>query len=180
MTLLRTPDVGQVANYDRVLALAPAVRAGWLQLANAVKAGMDARRYQLVTLAAARRLGSRYCTLAYATALQKSFDPATLQRIVVDRHRSVLDTTEVALMDFAETVAGDPSAATPADIDRLRALGLSDADIFHVIAAVAARRFFTAVLAATHTEPDAVYEALDPGLRAALFDDQASSSAYAS
>ena len=182
MTLLRTPQasplyeadqrrLGYVANYTRVFALAPAVQAGWLQLASAVRDGMDARRYQLVTLAAARRLRSRYCTLAYATALRAGyFDTATLLAIAADRHRSGLDEVEVAVMDFAEAIAADPAAATPADVDRLRACGLSDTDIFHVVAAVAARRFFTAVLAATGAVPDDVYDSLDPALRTALLE----------
>lgn len=70
MTYLRTPEhsdlygpnlanLGYVANYTRVFALAPEVCAGWLQLIAAVKTGMDERRYELVTLVAARRLGSR-------------------------------------------------------------------------------------------------------------------------
>ena len=48
MTLLRTPEtsplyeadqqrLGYIANYTRVFALAPAVQAGWLQLAGAVR-----------------------------------------------------------------------------------------------------------------------------------------------
>jgi uncharacterized peroxidase-related enzyme len=182
MTLLQTPQVstlydadnerlGYIANYSRVFALGPAVHAGWKQLATAVRSGMDERRYELVTLAAARRLGSRYCTLAHAAVLRNTFfDADTLLAISVDRHGAGLDPVDVAVMDFAETIAVDPAAATAADIDRLRAHGLSDTDIFHVIAAVAARRFFTAVLAATHAVPDDVYDALDPALRAALLE----------
>lgn len=71
-------------------------------------------------------------------------------------------------MDFAEAIAADPAASTAADLDGLRAHGLSDVDIFHVVAAVAARRFFTAVLAAVHAVPDDAYDALDPALREAL------------
>jgi alkylhydroperoxidase family enzyme len=182
MTLLRTPEasplyeadaqrLGYIANYTRVFALAPAIQAGWLQLATAVRDGMDARRYQLATLVAARRLRSRYCTLAYAAALSDAhFDAGALTAVVADRDHSPLDAAEIAVLDFAEAIAADPSAATPAGIDRLRAHGLSDGDIFHVVAAVAIRRFFTAVLAATHTGPDDVYDRLDPALRAALLE----------
>lgn len=182
MTLLRTPESsalydaehhrrGYVPNYARVFAFEPAVYAAWAQLVTAVRAGMDERRYELVTLAAAHRLGSPYCTLAHAAALQDTFfDADTLLAIAVDRHGSGLDPIEAAVMDFADTIAVDPSAAAPADIDRLRAHGLSDRDIFHVVAAVAARRFFTAVLDATHAVPDDIYNALDPALRAALLE----------
>ncbi|GAA0908709.1 hypothetical protein GCM10009557_83290 [Virgisporangium ochraceum] len=180
MTLLHTPGdsplyeadrqrLGYVANYTRLFALGPDVYRAWVALGTAVRTGMDERRYELVTLAAARRLGSRYCSLAHASVLRKRFfDDEELIAITVDRHASDLEPAEVAVMDFAEAIAADPSAATRADVDGLRAHGLSEVDIFHVIAAVAARRFFTAVLAAAHAVPDEAYDALDPALRDAL------------
>ncbi|MEU8660433.1 carboxymuconolactone decarboxylase family protein [Actinoplanes philippinensis] len=178
MTLLQTPEtsplydadrerMGYVANYSRVFALAPDVQAGWAGLSKSLRSAMDPRRYQLVTLAAARRIGSRYCSFAFATALRETFlDDAGLLDAVTGRSR--LAAVDVAVMEFAEIVAGDPAAVTPGDVDRLREHGLSETDIFHVIAAVAARRFFTTVLAATGTTPDDVYDALDPELRKAL------------
>ena len=43
-------------NYERAFQQRPAVYAAWGQLNGAIKAGMDLRRYELATLAAARRL----------------------------------------------------------------------------------------------------------------------------
>ena len=43
----------------------PSVYAAWRQLNGAIKAGMDLRRYELATVAAARRLRSSYCMLAH-------------------------------------------------------------------------------------------------------------------
>jgi hypothetical protein len=54
---------------------------------------------------------------------------------------------------------------TEADIDRLRALGCDDREIFDVILAAAARSFFSKVLDATGTLPDSAYENMEPGLR---------------
>ena len=45
-------------------------------------------------------------------------------------------------------------ATTAADLDRLRAAGLSEVDIFQVVLAVAARRFLAGVLDAVGAEPD--------------------------
>ena len=56
---------GYVTNYTRIFALRPAVLDAWAGLNGATKAGMDHRRYELATLAAARRLRSSYCTLAH-------------------------------------------------------------------------------------------------------------------
>ena len=40
-------------NLERAFAERPEVYAGWMQLNGAIKAGMDLRRYELATLAAA-------------------------------------------------------------------------------------------------------------------------------
>ena len=60
-------------NYERAFAERPDVLAAWVQLNGAVKAGMDLRRYELATLAAARRLRSSYCCLAHGTVLAEQF-----------------------------------------------------------------------------------------------------------
>ena len=51
--------LGYVPNYARVFAHRPAVNAAWRQLAGAIVANMDQRRYELATLAAARRFAPR-------------------------------------------------------------------------------------------------------------------------
>ena len=58
-------------NYERAFAGRPEVYAAWGQLIGAIKSGMDVRRYELVTLAAARRLRSSYCCLAHGSILQE-------------------------------------------------------------------------------------------------------------
>jgi AhpD family alkylhydroperoxidase len=59
-----------VANYTRVFALRPEVLAGWAQLNGAIKHGLDLRRYELATLAAARALRSTYCAMAHGRVLR--------------------------------------------------------------------------------------------------------------
>ena len=46
------------SNMERAFEPRPEVYAAWRQLIEAIKAGMDLRRYELATLAAARRLRS--------------------------------------------------------------------------------------------------------------------------
>ena len=53
-------------------------------------------------------------------------------------------------------------------IDELRDLGFSDDDIFSVILAAAARCFFSKVLDATGTLPDAALHEMPDQLRSAL------------
>jgi uncharacterized peroxidase-related enzyme len=161
--------LGYVANFTRVFANRPRVYAAWQQLNAAVKAEMDLRRYELATLAAARELRSSYCMLAHGKVLSESFHAAEDVRAIAADHRSAgLDPLDVAVMDLAEKVARDATSVSPDDIARLRELGLGDAEIFDVVAAAAARCFFSKALDALGAEPDSQYRALDPPLRDAL------------
>jgi alkylhydroperoxidase family enzyme len=88
--------------------------------------------------------------------------------LVFDHRNAGLDEVDVAVMDFAEKVADDATSVTEADIERLRDLGLSDGDIFDVVAAAAARCFFSKALDALCAQADPVLGELEPELRDAL------------
>jgi alkylhydroperoxidase family enzyme len=71
-------------------------------------------------------------------------------------------------MDLADKVAMDATTVTQTDVDGLRAHGLSDAEIFDVIAAAAARCFFSKMLDGLGAQADARYAELDAPLRETL------------
>ena len=54
------------------------------------------------------------------------------------------------------------------DLAELTGLGLTDDEVLDVVLAAAAQCFFSTVLDATGTEPDAAYRSLDPQLQQAL------------
>ncbi|HXQ85658.1 MAG TPA: carboxymuconolactone decarboxylase family protein, partial [Gaiella sp.] len=60
-------------NFEVAFAERPDVYAAWVELNGAIKASMDLRRYELATLAAARRLRSSYCCLAHGSVLAQKF-----------------------------------------------------------------------------------------------------------
>ena len=160
---------GHLPNFTQSFSLRPDVYSAWLELNGAIKAGMDLRRYELATVAAARRLRSSYCMLAHGSVLVDQFlDPETLRAVVDDERTAGLDEADVAVMELADKVAEDATRVTEADFDRLRSLGLSDQEILDVVLAAAARCFFSKVLDGVGAEPDAKYRALDPELRDAL------------
>ena len=154
-------------NFERAFEERPEVYAAWQQLNGAIKAGMDLRRYELATLAAAQQLRSSYCSLAHGRVLLEQFgEPAG--DIARDRHATGLDENDLAVMDFAERVVDDATAITDADLQRLRDLGLSDTDIMDVVLAAAARCFFAKTLDALGVRPDASFRELDPDVLDAL------------
>ncbi len=154
-------------NHEAAFAERPEVYAAWGQLNSAIKAGMDLRRYELVTLAAARRLRSSYCCLAHGTVLHERFGEPVLD-IALDHRTAGLDEIDVAVMDLAERVVDDATTIGEADLQRLRDLGLSETEIMDVVLAAAARCFFSKTLGALGVRPDASYSELEPQLRDAL------------
>jgi uncharacterized peroxidase-related enzyme len=160
---------GFLPNFTRAFSLRPEVYAIWRQLNGAIKANMDLRRYELATVAAARRLGSSYCSLAHGRVLVDNFlDTDAVRGLMADHRVAGLDAVDVAVMDLADKVAADATSVEEEDIERLRALGCSDAEILDVVLAAAARCFFSKTLDALGTAPDARYSELDARLRDAL------------
>jgi uncharacterized peroxidase-related enzyme len=154
-------------NYELAFAERPEVLEAWGQLNGAIKAGMDLRRYELATLAAARRLRSSYCCLAHGKVLMERFGEP-VREIALDHHSAGLDAVDVAVMDFAERVVDDATSIEERDVDRLRALGLTETEIMDVALAAAARCFFSKTLDALRLRPDASYSELPEDVREAL------------
>ena len=155
-------------NYERAFAQLERsdVLDAWGRLLDVVVSRMDVRRYELVTLAAARRLRSSYCSLAHGKVLLELGEP--VREIADDRRAAGLDEVEVAIMDFAELVVDDAASIGDTDRQRLRDLGLSDAEIMDVALAAAARCFFAKTLDAMGIRPDASFHELAPELREVL------------
>jgi alkylhydroperoxidase family enzyme len=154
-------------NHERAFAERPEVYAAWAELNIAIKAGMDLRRYELATLAAARRLRSSYCCLAHGAILQERFSEPVVE-IVLDHRAAGLDEVDIAVMDLAERVVDDATSIGDTELQPLRDLGLSETEIMDVVLAAAARCFFSKTLDALGVRPDASYRDLDPDLRDAL------------
>jgi uncharacterized peroxidase-related enzyme len=147
----------------------PEIVAAWQQLNGAIKESMDLRRYELATIAAARRLRSSYCMLAHGSVVAKEFmSPDELREVALDHRSAGLEPVDVAIMDLADKVAADATSVTEEDIDRLRGFGLDDGEIVSVVCAAAARCFYSKTLDGLGVQPDASYSSLEPGLREAL------------
>jgi alkylhydroperoxidase family enzyme len=129
---------------------------------------MDERRYEIATLAAARRLRSSYCSLAHGRVLAGLMPASVVRDIALGQPSEQLDDLDLAVIELADKVATDATSVTQADIERLRGLGLSDAEILDVVLAAAARCFFSKVLDAVGCDPDAAFNELEPELRGAL------------
>jgi uncharacterized peroxidase-related enzyme len=146
---------GFIANYTRLFSLRPDAYRAWRHLIGAITSTMEPRRYELVTLAAAGALRSRYCVAAHGAILESTFyDRPQVESIARDFRDAGLTPLEVAVMAFAEKIALHAYAVTEPDVDQLRTLGLGDAEILDITLAAAARSFFGKTLDALGCEPD--------------------------
>lgn len=157
---------GFLPNFTQVFSHHPDAYLAWRQLIGAIRGQMDLRRAELATLAAARMLRSDYCSVAHAKILRdKFYDEETVRQIASAPSSAGLDEVDLAVVEFAEKAARSAVSVTQSDVDKLRALGLSDREVLDVVLAVAARCFFATVVEALGAEPDEeLTEALGPEL----------------
>jgi uncharacterized peroxidase-related enzyme len=161
---------GFLPNYAHAFATRPDVAAAWDQLNGAVRGGMDRRRFEIATVAAARAMRSTYCAAAHAKFLRDVCgDSSSLEAIVADPSGATLEPADRAVYEFAGRVATDAASVTQADVDRLKEVGLTDADVADVVFAAAARAFFTRVLDGLGTQLDAQTAATFPPDQLAAF-----------
>ncbi|QBX56713.1 peroxidase [Nocardioides seonyuensis] len=138
---------GFLPNYAGAFSTRPEVAEAWTQLSSSVREGVDRRRFEIATIAAARALRSTYCTAAHSKFLRDVCDDeATLAALAEDPSGQGLDEQDRAVYWFAGQVARDASSVRQEDVDALRAVGLDDGDIADIVFAAAARSFFTRVL----------------------------------
>lgn len=146
---------GFLPDYAGAFSHRPDVAQAWAALNHTIRSGMDRRRFEIATIAGARARRSTVCTVAHSKFLRDvAGDEAALAAICERPDGSGLDDQDRAIYEFAAKTATDAASIEQADVDRLRAVGLSDAEITDVALAVGARCFFTAVLDALGAQAD--------------------------
>jgi uncharacterized peroxidase-related enzyme len=160
-------DQGYVASHTKALALNPEAVIAWQGLISAIAGPMDKRRYELVTLAAARGARSKHCLLAHGRKTLKYIDEPQLTRIASDYRDADLTEAEIAMMAFAERVSVDAAGMTDTDSQTLRDHGFSDREIVDIAMAAAARNFYSRAVQALAVDVDVLPD-LSDDLRDAL------------
>ena len=153
-------------NLERAFDERPGVYAAWRGLVASILENMELRRYELATFAAAQRLRSTYCSIMHGNVLRDQVGEDILA--IVNDREGTLDAVDLAVMDFSERVVVDATSITQDDLQRLRDLGLTDAEIMDVALAAAARCFFSKTLDALCVQADAQFQELAQELKAAF------------
>jgi uncharacterized peroxidase-related enzyme len=155
-------SLGYVPNHARVFSLRPEVLEAWRAFQGSIRKNLRLRRYELVTLAAAKALNCRYCLLAHAAILTKNgVSVDQVRATLTNFHDAGLERAEVAMMEFAQKIARSANEMTQADVDALRALGLEDMEILDITLTATMRSFASKSFNALGAGPDAVYDELE-------------------
>ena len=127
------------------------------------------REVALLTCTTARALGDAYCSLAWGTKLAGLRGAATAAEVLQGADPISSTPREMALRKWAEQVVRDPNGASAMQVEKMRAAGLSDREIFEATVHVAFRLAFSAVNDALGALPDReLVAAAPPEVRAAV------------
>src|SRR5262249_1305837 len=109
----RRDSWGFLPNYAGAFSHRPEVAQAWNALNLAIRGGMDRRRFELATIAAARALRSTYCTAAHSMVLRDVCGAETsLHRLPPLPAGEALDEQDRALYRFAAKSPRTPHQLT--------------------------------------------------------------------
>jgi len=160
---------GYVPNYAKLFCYRPEVMARWGRVLAEIRRPVDDRRFELVTFAVAHALRHSACSLAHGRKLAEMIGADAVVMLARGEWPATLTAAERALVEFARRIAADASRITSGEVEALKVThGLTDADVFDVVAIAAARAFFTKVLDALGSEPDSSFMQMEDELRQSL------------
>ena len=163
-------DDGFVWDNSKLWAHQPALQdqLGELIGAAAKAAGLSNREKAMLVIGQATAIGDSYCAFAWGRWLTE-WEDADTALAAVQGERGPFSDRELALGQWARTVADDPNGATPADIQSLRDVGFDDAQIHALTLYTSLRIALSTTNDALGARPDvALAEMLDPRIRAAI------------
>jgi len=99
--------------------------------------------FRLVTFIAARNVPSSYCSHVYFRMLVGMIGREQALAVHRDYRNAGLEAWQVEMLAYAEQITRDASKITQADIDRLRAAGLTDLNIADIALAASFRNFLS-------------------------------------
>ena len=160
--------LGFVPNVFRAYAFRPDRLRAWFTHFRALHEPtehLDAADRELVAVVVSSANRCLYCLVAHGAALRQAWgDPVMADRITLDwRRADALTDRQRAICALAEKVTRSPVECDEADLDALRAHGLSDEDVWDVIEVAAMYNFTNRLAQAGGQIPNAEYHALSRG-----------------
>ena len=161
---------GYVANYARTWCWRPDLLDTFAGLRSQLMAEstLTSRELTVLVVGTASALGDSYCSLAWGGRLAGASDEQTAAAALRGEDAG-LTPREAALLEWARRVVDDPNATGADDVERLRAAGLDDREIFEATAWIGFRLGFSTINDALGISPDReLVEKTPPAVREAV------------
>ena len=157
--------IGFVPNVFRTYAYRPERLSAWFshfRMLHEETPGLSAAEREMIAVVVSMANGCLYCLVAHGAALREAWsDPVMADRITLDwRRASGLTDRQRSICAFAEKLTLKPVENTEADLEELRAHGLSEHDAWDVIEVAAMYNFTNRLALATGQIPNPEYHAL--------------------
>ena len=163
--------VGFVPESARCLSTRPDMPPLFDAFFDGIKANfsLGGREWCLITFVAATHLRSTYCSQVYSNRLLALGETKeTLLAVQRDYRKAGLSDKDVAMLAYAEKVTVAADQVTEADIDRLRAFGFTDRNIFDIALCASFRCMLSKMVDATGAVPEPAFRDSDEAFRAAM------------
>ena len=156
-------EFGYVMNLTRIWAYQPATNDALFDLMKGALVGrlLDVRTRGILVTATASTLGDSYCSLVWGNRLATASDASTAVTVLRAQDGS-LAAGDQAIAAWARKVARNPNHTTEADVQTLRDVGYTDAEIFAMTVYIALRLAFSTVNDSLGARPDAELRTASP------------------
>jgi uncharacterized peroxidase-related enzyme len=163
--------VGFVPEAARCLSTRPDMPPLFDAFFDGIKAdfSLSGRDWCLITFVAAKHLRSTYCSQVYShrlLALGESKE--TLLAIQYGGRTAALTDRDMAMLAYAEKVTVAADRIMQSDVDRLRAFGFTDRNIFDIALCASFRCMLSKLVDATGAVPEPAFQDADAAFRAAM------------
>jgi uncharacterized peroxidase-related enzyme len=152
---------GRASPMIRAMANSPAVLQAYRDFNRALKrTELSPQLRVIIALAVAEQNGCEYCVASYTAAARQL--GLTEQEIADARRGRSADAQDQAALDLVRGIVTDARRVTDCDVETIREMGFSDAELAEIVATVALNQFTNAFNNAFDVLPEA-----EPGGRRA-------------
>ena len=147
---------GYLQNFVRLWAWRPDIHLAFSDVRKRMASTtlLSPREVAVLNSTTASRRGDAYCSIAWGSKLADLSDAETASALLRGESVPAFSARERALVVWASAVVKDPNGISRADVETLKAAGLSDGEIFEATVLVAFRLAFSTVNGALGARPD--------------------------
>lgn len=159
--------IGFVPNVFRSYSYRPERFSAWFahyKQLHEPTSGLDAADREMIAVVVSAYNRCTYCIVAHGQVLRKaSGDEVQSDYIATNWRHAGLDERRSTICEYAERLTARPHEVTEDDLHRLRAVGLSDDEVWDVVEIASMYNFTNRMALALGQQPNEEYHSLDRG-----------------